>query len=76
MYLDIGLQVVEAHPLFPYVLEKRLAIPTSHLLVNVFSVSSIIYTDTNPIILPYSLAHTGKQMVLCGCVLITGSLMP
>ena len=28
-HLDIGLQVVEAHPLFPYFLEKRLAIPTS-----------------------------------------------
>ena len=27
-HLDIGLQVVEAHPLFPYFLEKRLAIPT------------------------------------------------
>ena len=37
-HLDIGLQVVEAHPLFPYFLEKRLAIPTSHLLVNAFSV--------------------------------------
>ena len=24
----MGLQVVEAHPLFPYFLEKRLAIPT------------------------------------------------
>ena len=29
MHLDIGLQGVEAHPLFPYFLEKRLAIPTS-----------------------------------------------
>ena len=28
-HLDIGLQVVEAHLLFPYFLEKRLAIPTS-----------------------------------------------
>ena len=28
-HLDIGLQVVVAHPLFPYFLEKRLAIPTS-----------------------------------------------
>ena len=27
--LDIGLQVVEAHPLFPYFLEKHLATPTS-----------------------------------------------
>ena len=38
----MGLQVVEAHPLFPYFLEKRLAIPTSpffHLLVNGFSVT-------------------------------------
>ena len=32
-HLDIGLQVVEAHPLFPYVLEKRLAIPTSPFFV-------------------------------------------
>ena len=40
-HLDIGLQVVEAHPLCPYFLEKRLAIPTSpffHVLVNGFSV--------------------------------------
>ena len=40
-----GLQVVEVHPLFPYFLEKRLAIPTSpffHLLVNGFSVKIII----------------------------------
>ena len=28
-HLYIGLQVVEAHPLFPYFLEKRSAIPTS-----------------------------------------------
>ena len=28
-HLVIGLQVVEAHPLFPYFFEKRLAIPTS-----------------------------------------------
>ena len=41
-HVDMGLQVVEAHPLFPYFLEKRLAILTSpffHLLVNVFSVT-------------------------------------
>ena len=31
--LDIGLQVVEAHPLFPYFLEKRLAIPTSPFFI-------------------------------------------
>ena len=39
-HLDRGLQVVEAHPLFPYFLEKHLAIPTSaffQLLVNGFS---------------------------------------
>ena len=44
-HLDVGLQVVEAHPLFPYFLEKRLAIPTSpffHLLVNGFSVIYIV----------------------------------
>ena len=28
-HLDIGLQVVEVHTMFPYFLEKRLAIPTS-----------------------------------------------
>ena len=32
-HLDIGLQVVEAHPLFPYFLEKRLAIPTSPFFI-------------------------------------------
>ena len=45
MHLDVGLQVVEAHSLFPYFLEKCLAIPTSpffHLLVNGFSVVIII----------------------------------
>ena len=48
-HLDIGLQVVQAHPLYPYFLEKRLAIPTPffHLLVNGFSVigecSSTLY---------------------------------
>ena len=47
-HLDIGLQVVEAHPLFPYFLEKHLAIPTFpfiitiyHLLVNGFSVTRL-----------------------------------
>ena len=36
------MQVVKAHPLFPYLLEKRLAIPTSpfHLLVNGVSVTT------------------------------------
>ena len=41
----MGLQVVEAHPLFPYFLEKHLAFPTSpffHLLVIGFSVVIII----------------------------------
>ena len=42
-HLDIGLQVVEAHPLFPYFLEKRLAIHTSpffiYILVNGFFVT-------------------------------------
>ena len=33
-HLDIGLQVVEAHPLFPYFLEKRLAIPTSPYFID------------------------------------------
>ena len=32
-HLDIGLQVVEAHPLCPYFLEKRLAIPTSPFFI-------------------------------------------
>ena len=32
-HLDIGLQVVEAHPWFPYFLEKRLAIPTSTFFI-------------------------------------------
>ena len=32
-HLDIGLQVVEGHPLFPYFLEKRLAIPTSPFFI-------------------------------------------
>ena len=32
-HLDIGLQVVEAHPLFPYFLEKCLAIPTSPFFI-------------------------------------------
>ena len=51
MHLDIGLQVVEAHPLFPYILEKRLAIPSYifffYLLVNVFSVIIIIIIIIN-----------------------------
>ena len=46
MHLDIGLQVVEAHPLFPYFLENRIYahpyISFFHLLVNVFSVIIII----------------------------------
>ena len=29
MHLDIGLQIVETHHLFPYFLEKHLAIPTT-----------------------------------------------
>ena len=32
-HLDIGLQVVEVHPLFPYFLEKRSAIPTSPFFI-------------------------------------------
>ena len=33
-HLDIGLPVVEAHPLFPYFLEKHiLAIPTSPFFI-------------------------------------------
>ena len=32
-HLDIGLQVVEGHPLFPYFLEKCLAIPTSPFFI-------------------------------------------
>ena len=51
-HLDIGLQVVEANPLFPYFLEKRLAIPTSffHLLVNGFSLTnfSTLFADPFP----------------------------
>ena len=41
MYLDIGLPVVEAHPSFPYILEKCLAIPTSPFFVNSFSVTCL-----------------------------------
>ena len=51
-YLDIGLQVVEAHPLFPYILEKRLAIPTSPLFSftsNGFSVTSLRTFFTDPL---------------------------
>ena len=33
-HLDIGLQVVEGHPLFLYFLEKRLAIPTSPFFIS------------------------------------------
>ena len=33
MHLDIGLQVVEAHTLFPYFLDKHLAIPTSPFFI-------------------------------------------
>ena len=43
-HMQTVLQVVEAHPLFPYFLEKRLAIPASpffHLLVNDFSVTCL-----------------------------------
>ena len=32
-HLEIGLQVVEAHPLFPYFLENHLAIPTSPFFI-------------------------------------------
>ena len=32
-HLDMGLQVVEGHPLFPYFLDKRLAIPTSPFFI-------------------------------------------
>ena len=32
-HLDIGLRVVEAHPLFPYFLEKCLAITTSPFFI-------------------------------------------
>ena len=32
-HLDIGLQVVEAYRLFPYFLEKRLAVPTSPFFI-------------------------------------------
>ena len=35
-HLDMGLQVVEAHPVFPYFLQKRLAIPTSGFSVTFF----------------------------------------
>ena len=31
--ITVGLQVVEAHPLFPYFLEKPLAIPTSPFFI-------------------------------------------
>ena len=49
---DLGLQVVEAHPSFPYFLEKRLAIPTSpffiNYIVNGFCATSIIYISMHP----------------------------
>ena len=35
-HLDIGLQVIEAHPLFPYFLEMCLAIPTSPFFLDKF----------------------------------------
>ena len=43
MHLDIGLQVVEPHPLFAYSLEKHLAIPIPPFLfiINVFFCFSI-----------------------------------
>ena len=50
----MGLQVVEAHPLFPYFLEKRLAIPTSlffHLVVNGFSVTCFVLFSRTPYLL-------------------------
>ena len=47
----MGLQVVEAHPLFPYFLEKCLAIPFFHLLVNGFSVTCFRTFFMDP--LPY-----------------------
>ena len=67
----MGLQVVEAHSLFPYFLEKRLAIPTSpffHLLVNGFSVTCFrtFVADpllTDPITLPCSLARAGNNVL-------------
>ena len=42
LYSDCRYRVSKAHPLFPYFLEKCLAIPSSpffHLLVNGFSVT-------------------------------------
>ena len=42
-HLDIGLQVVEGHPLFPYFLEKCLAIPTSPFFI--YSRMSVIRTQ-------------------------------
>ena len=52
-HLDIGLQVVEGHPLFPYFLEKCLAILTSPFFLftsNFFYVSSFrtLFTDPLP----------------------------
>ena len=39
-HLDIGLQVDEAHPLFPYFLEKHLTIPTFPFIIYYVSFTS------------------------------------
>ena len=52
MHLDIGLQVVEAHPLFPYFLREAFSHPYIsffHLLVNGFSVTSFRTFFTDPL---------------------------
>ena len=47
-----GTGLLKAHPRFPYFLEKHLAIPTSHLLVNVLVFLASILILRNPY-LPY-----------------------
>ena len=55
--ITFGLQVVETHPLFPYFLEKHLAIPTSSFFSSIndfFVLVSILLTT------PY-LAYIGGR---------------
>ena len=49
------MQVIEAHPLFPYFLEKCLAIPTSpfYIFLNGFCVTSFRTFFADPLYLPY-----------------------
>ena len=51
-HVVIGLQVVDALPLFPFFLEKRLAIPISffYLLINGFSVTCFCTFFVDPLL--------------------------